>query len=506
MTSMKCMLSKPLMATLFLVGAVATMHAQGLTVTSPRSGQIWNPDDYHAITWSGIRSPGTLVRLEYSTDAGDTWTLITDSAIQSAYIWRIPNVNSKRCKLRASAANDTAVVLVGHTDFVNTGSYSNDGKLVVTASDDGTAIVWNAQSGERLQTYVGHLDDVMYACFSPDDKQLLTSSFDGTAAMWDVASGRQLFVMRNTTTAYAMNRSSFSRDGVLVATACWDGTAQIWNAYTGQAIKALRGHTDVVCSSFFHPRGDKIITASLDGSVIVWDIQSVAAVKKITLPAASDWAVWNPAGDRIIAACRDGNAYVFDAQTYEMIGVLSFHKSWVWSVEYSMDGRYIITGGRDGAVAIWDAQTFKKVRSFEICSTDVGAARFSPDGTSFLTASNDYLGRITRFLGSANRVSATSDSLFSIVPKTSSVDENATDLHLTITPNPSQDFFTMYAPGCTGDALVVVSDALGSEQLCFSLSGLPQQRISTATLANGVYVVSIHDGPFRWVGRVVVAR
>lgn len=500
-THMKSMLSKPITAMLLMVIAVLTVHTQELKVTSPRSGQILNPGDYHAITWSGISSPNTFVRLEYSTDAGDTWTLITDSAMQSDYVWRIPNVNSKWCKVRASGSSYTAIVLEGHGYYVNTGSYSNDGKLVVTASDDDIAIVWNAQSGERLQTYVGHELDVMYASFSPDDNKLLTSSFDGSAAMWDVASGRRLFIMRSTPSS-AMNRSSFSPDGLLVAAACWDSTARIWNAYNGQYIKALIGHSDIVSSSFFHPRGDKIITASWDRSVMIWDIQSASAIKKISLPDKSDWAVWNPAGDRIIAACRDGNAYVFDAQTYEMKGVLSFHKSWVWSVEYSMDGRNIITSGRDGAVAIWDAQTFEKLRSLEVCATDVSAARFSPDGTAFLTTGNDWLGRIIRF----QAVSAMSDSLFSIVPKVTSVDQRNTDLHLSITPNPAQDFFTINASGYSNDALVVVSDALGSKKLSCSIGELPQLRISTASLVNGTYVVSIYDGPFLYVGRVVVAR
>lgn len=497
-----------MLSAVFLVSValVSSVHAQGLVLTSPKKGVNWNPGNYHAITWSGIASPDTYVRLEFSTDGGDTWKLISDSAFQSAYIWRIPEVNSRRCKVRASTVNDTTIVLVGHEAFVNTGSYSNDGKLVVTASDDGTAIVWSARTGERLQTYIGHTDDIMYACFSPDDKQLLTSSFDGTAAIWDVASGRRLFVMRSKTSSAAMNYASYSPDGVLVATSGWDNTVRIWNAYNGEPIKALNGHADVVCSSFFHPRGDKIISTSRDGSVIVWDIQTAKAVKTFTLPASSDWAVWNPAGDRIVAACRDGNAYVIDAQSYDVKGTISYHRSWVWSAEYSKDGRQIITGGRDGAVAVWDAQSFKRIRSFDICSTDVGAARFSPDGTEFLTASNDNLARITRFAGSDNRLTALSDSLFSIMPKVSGLDEVPGDQPLSLIPNPANEFVTIHAQSCTDNAQVVVIDAFGAEVVRCALRELPHERLSTAGLPNGMYTVCVQDGPLSTISRVAVAR
>ncbi|MFM8439587.1 MAG: T9SS type A sorting domain-containing protein, partial [Candidatus Kapaibacterium sp.] len=492
---MRKTLPTPLMAFALMAWLFQTVPAQRLTVTSPRKGQVWNPGEYHAITWTGISNPDTFVRLEYSTDAGDTWRLITDSAVQSVYIWRLPEVNSRYCKVRASAGVDTTIMLIGHMDFVNTGSYSNDGKLVVTASDDQTAIVWNARSGERLQTYTGHTDDVMYACFSPDDKQLLTSSFDGTAGVWDVASGRRLFTMRNTNGVAAMNYSGFSPDGVLIATPDWDNAVRIWNGYNGQFIKALQGHADIVASSFFHPRGDRLISASRDASVIIWDIQTGSVIKRITLPAASDWAAWSPAGDRFVAACRDGNAYVFDAQTYELKGALSFHTSWVWSAEFSKDGRFIITGGRDGNVAIWDAQSFAKIRSFVICSTDVSAARFSPDGTEFLAVSNDYLGRITRIMGSNNRNVALSDSLFAIVPKATRVDQSPGDLSVSLSPNPAHDVLTLHAPGCTPAAQVVISDALGSVVMHRTLAELPQEQLSISALASGMYVVSIQDGP-----------
>ena len=71
-------------------------------------------------------------------------------------------------------------VLRGHEDSVNSGFFSPDGTRVVTASDDNTARVWDAASGEELAVLEGHENFVRFAAFSPDGTQVVTASWDGT--------------------------------------------------------------------------------------------------------------------------------------------------------------------------------------------------------------------------------------------------------------------------------------------------------------------------------------
>ena len=80
-----------------------------------------------------------------------------------------------------SAATPTAV---------NSAAYSPDGKFIVTASEDQTARIWDAATGQEVRTLSGHTGAVNSAAYSPDGKFIVTASADQTARIWDAATGQ----------------------------------------------------------------------------------------------------------------------------------------------------------------------------------------------------------------------------------------------------------------------------------------------------------------------------
>jgi WD40 repeat protein len=73
------------------------------------------------------------------------------------------------------------LVLHGHTARLTDASFSPNGRLIVTASADKTARVWEAATGRLLVVFEHHADLVSSARFSPDGKKVITSSDDRTA-------------------------------------------------------------------------------------------------------------------------------------------------------------------------------------------------------------------------------------------------------------------------------------------------------------------------------------
>src|SRR3989442_7954255 len=79
----------------------------------------------------------------------------------------------------------------GHTYFVNSVTWSPDGKRLASASSDTTVQVWDASSGQMLLTYRGHHAYVRSVAWSPDGKRLASAS-PGIVQVWDASSGRTL--------------------------------------------------------------------------------------------------------------------------------------------------------------------------------------------------------------------------------------------------------------------------------------------------------------------------
>ena len=68
-------------------------------------------------------------------------------------------------------------------------AFDAHGARVITASLDGTARIWDADSGRQLFVLSGHNDAVYTAAFSPDERFALTASADATARLWDAKTG-----------------------------------------------------------------------------------------------------------------------------------------------------------------------------------------------------------------------------------------------------------------------------------------------------------------------------
>jgi WD40 repeat protein len=77
-------------------------------------------------------------------------------------------------------------ILSGHSAQVRTAVFSPDGGLILTASGDKTARLWDGVSGQPVgKPLQAHEDSVWDAEFSPNGSRIVTASRDKTVRQWD---------------------------------------------------------------------------------------------------------------------------------------------------------------------------------------------------------------------------------------------------------------------------------------------------------------------------------
>ena len=277
--------------------------------------------------------------------------------------------------------------IIAHQKSVYSVQFSPDGKKVVTASNDGTAIIRDLSENEKDQA-IAHQKSVYSVQFSPDGKKVVTASKDGTAIIRDLSGQEKDQVI---THSEEVNSAQFSPDGKKVVTASRDGTAIIRDL-SGQEKDQVITHSGYVNSAVFSPDGNKVVFASNDtkainGKVIIRDLSGQEKDQVITHSSYVNSAVFSPDGKKVVTASSDGEVIIRDLSGKEKDQVIT-HSDWVFSAQFSPDGKKIVTASRDGTAIIRDLSGQEKDQV--ITHSDwVFSAQFSPDGKKVVTASRD---------------------------------------------------------------------------------------------------------------------
>jgi WD40 repeat protein len=300
---------------------------------------------------------------------------------------------------------------MGHNSRVNSVCFSPTGNAIATASNDGTAKLWDLQ-GNCLATFTGHQKSVTSVSFSPKGNAIATASSNKKAKLWDLQ-GNCLVTF--TGHQKSVTSVSFSPKGNAIATASNDGTVRLWDL-KGNCLKTFTGHNESVTSVNFSPKGNAIATASNNGTVKLWDLQSKCLVTFTGHNDSVNSVNFSPKGDAIITASDDNTAKLWDLHGKCLVTFTGHQKS-LNSVNFSGTGDAIATASSDGTTKLWDLHG-NCLTTFTGHNNSVKSVSFSPKGNVIATSSHDGIvklwdlqgNRLKTFTGYNNSVKSVSFS------------------------------------------------------------------------------------------------
>jgi len=271
--------------------------------------------------------------------------------------------------------------------------YSADWTRLITASDDGTVKIWNANTGEELLTLnTGPTNSI--SLDPADDGALLAAAFYDTkdASVWNTETGQQVLTLSGHTAG--INEIQYSPDGTRIATAGNDNTARIWDAASGMELLTLSDFADIVINIAFSPDGTRLATSSDDGTVKIWD--TATGQRVLTLSDFDDSILdlkFSQDGTMLTTSGADSNKIqLWNAITGQIIRTLVSGEGLY--IDSNDEENLIATPGERGTASVWDATTGEKLLTLYGHASSVNRLAFNHDGTRLATASNDGTARV----------------------------------------------------------------------------------------------------------------
>ena len=284
-------------------------------------------------------------------------------------------------------------IMRGHSSAVINVNFSTDDKRIVTASEDGTARVWDVDTGKIIAILKGHTSQVNNAVFSPDGRLVATASSDNTARIWDAVTSETLYEFKGHTNE--INDVQFSSDGKFIVTASRDGTARVWDIDTKQQILELKEHLGAVTHAAFSPNNQTILTASTDGRARVWSVQNGVLITVLSGHQNEiNAARFSPNGRLVVTASSDGEARLWTVPAGQNIALFKGHSGPINDATFSPNGALIVTASDDKTASVWDARSGQLRINLKGHSAEVLSAKFSPNSTRIITASADNTARV----------------------------------------------------------------------------------------------------------------
>lgn len=299
-------------------------------------------------------------------------------------------------------ADGTALVFGSNRDGVATCTTDDMEKafdLAVNTGADGTPTVFRQLSWIVLG---GHSSRVWGLAVSPKGDRIATASHDQTAKLWDASTLELLRTWSDYTNV--VWGIAFSADGNLLATGSernGQGDITIYETDSGKVRWHFQDHRRLVVALAFHPTKPLLASASLDGSVRLWDIKEGQSLGLLhQFDQSVHRLAFRPDGRWLAGACHDHHVVLWNFDTPEQLKartpdrVLSGHKNAVWAVAFDSDGRTLASAADDGTIVLWDASTFHKITTLRADVAGIRALTFSGDGEMLAAAGFPHAGII----------------------------------------------------------------------------------------------------------------
>lgn len=235
--------------------------------------------------------------------------------------------------------------LTGNTHRAHAIAFSPDGKRAISGGDDMALRLWDASSGKLLRRFQIHRRDqeggyltpsVTTVSFSPDGRHVAAGAVlnDGSPSLrlWNAETGKIVRSFQAPPRPHdysdgdGIEDIAFSSDGrFLISGNAYSTALLMWDASSGKLVRSFEGHTRGIGSVAFTPDGRKAISASRDGTIKIWRVETGELLVTLAEAKGGNWIALTPEG--FFAASKDGAAVLNVVRGLSVTTIDQVHQS-----------------------------------------------------------------------------------------------------------------------------------------------------------------------------------
>ena len=326
----------------------------------------------------------TTFRVCFSPDGGEVASASGDASVR---LWAPRNGRTHR--IFAARPPDVPITSL---------AFSADGVFEAAGGVDGVVRVWDARSGAFRHNLRGHEGAVQALAFSLESDWLYSGGADRTTRLWDMSRGTvsgylPFFDRLDAIGAVACGGSEgyFASASGSWGRASLDHSIKIWQPHFDRPKRALRGHTAGVRAIAYAPRVDVLASASIDGTVKLWNTRQAQCLQTLTNAVFTEALAFAPDASWLLAGLADGTVRVLDPNSLATARSWQAHQRPVQSIAFNADGRWLATASLDRTVALWDFATGRELRRFTNVTSQFLPLAFHPKKPVLAFALRDEL-------------------------------------------------------------------------------------------------------------------
>lgn len=244
--------------------------------------------------------------------------------------------------------------------WVMTCAYSPGGGLVACGGLDNLCSVYRLKDAQNVDSKMSaavelqNHDGYLSCCRFINDNEILTSSGDSTCMLWDVTKRTMVQCFQGhygDVMSVSIHNNYFISGSV-------DASAKLWDFRmkgAGGCLKTFRGHESDVNSVAFFPDGNAFATGSDDSSCRLFDVRAISQVNKYSTEKFFNGitSVAFSATGRILFAGNDDNqCHIWDTAHATLVSQVS-HENRVSCLGVNADGKALCTGSWDTYLKVW---------------------------------------------------------------------------------------------------------------------------------------------------------